>query len=330
MDPTRLWYGRHPLSVALLPLAWLYCAVVGLRRLAYRQGLLRRTRLAAAVAVVGNLTVGGTGKTPLTLALAALARERGWRPAILARGYGGRGRDWPQAVAPDSDPGLVGDEPVLLARRSVCPVVAGPDRVAAGELAIRRFGCDLLICDDGLQHYRLVRDLEIVAIDGERGLGNGRCLPAGPLREPAKRLRSADLVVRQGDGGGGYGFRLVAGEAVDVRDPARRLPLAAFRDRRVTAVAGIGNTGRFFALLRAAGMWVDERPYPDHHPYTAAEVAAWPPGPVLMTEKDAVKCATFGGADRWYCPVEAVPDPAFVEAVFARLGPAPGQSPAPI
>jgi tetraacyldisaccharide 4'-kinase len=214
---------------------------------------------------------------------------------------------------------------VLLARRGVCPVVAGPDRFADGDFAIRRFGCDLLLCDDGLQHYRLARDLEIAAIDGERGLGNGRCLPAGPLREPVARLDSVDLVVRKGGDGPGHRFSLVPGEAINLRDRDRRVPLAAFRDRRVTAVAGIGNPGRFFAMLRGHGMWVDERPYPDHHPFSAAEVAAWPPGPVLMTEKDAVKCATFGGADHWCCPVDAVPDPAFVEAVFDRLAAALGR-----
>ncbi len=325
MDPTPIWYGRHPLSAALLPLAWLYCTAIRLRRLAYRSGIFPVCRLKVPVVVVGNLTVGGTGKTPLVLKLAESAKARGWHPGILARGYGGRGRDWPQAVEADSDPGLLGDEPVLLARRGVCPVVAGPDRVADGELAIGRFGCDLLLCDDGLQHYRLARDLEIAAVDGERGLGNGRCLPAGPLREPAARLKSVDLVIRKDGGGPGHRFGLVPGKAASLRDPGRRLPLDAFRDRRVTAVAGIGNPGRFFAMLRARGMRVDERPYPDHYRYTAADLASWPPGPVLMTEKDAVKCATFGRADHWCCPVEAAPDPAFVEAVFARLGPAPGR-----
>ena len=325
MDPTPIWYGRHPLSTALLPLAWLYGAAARLHRFAYRRGLLRARRLPVPVVVVGNLTVGGTGKTPLVLKLAEVAAARGWHPGILTRGYGGRGKDWPQAVEAASDPGLLGDEPVLLARRGICPVVAGPDRVADGELAIRRFGCDLLLCDDGLQHYRLARDLEIAAIDGERGLGNGRCLPAGPLREPAARLESVDLVIRKGGTGPGHCFRLVPGEAINLRDPSRRLPLAAFRDLRVTAVAGIGNPGRFFAMLRGQGMWVDERPYPDHYPYTAADMAAWPLGPVLMTEKDAVKCATFGGADHWCCPVEAVPDAAFVEAVFGWLGASPGR-----
>ena len=239
------------------------------------------------------------------------------------RGYGARSPLWPRVVDAADDPKLVGDEPLLLARCGVCPVVVGPDRVADGELAIRRLGCNLLLCDDGLQHYRLARDLEIAVIDGERGLGNGRCLPAGPLREPRGRLRGVDLTIRNGGDAPGHRFTLVPGAAYRLSDPACRLPLSAWRGQRVTAVAGIGHPGRFFAMLRGCGILVDERPYPDHHPFTAAQAAAWPPGPVLMTEKDAVKCAAFAGADQWVCPVQARPDPAFVATVFARLGSAP-------
>jgi tetraacyldisaccharide 4'-kinase len=319
MNPAAVWYGRHPMSLALLALGWLYCGVARLRRALYRGGGLKTWRLPCPVVVVGNLTVGGTGKTPLVLLVAEMALERGLRPAILIRGYRGRGRDWPRTVTPDDDPDLVGDEPVLLARRGVCPVIAGPDRVADGHLAVARHGCDLIISDDGLQHYRLERDLEVAVIDGERGLGNGRCLPAGPLREPRGRLASVDLVVRNGAGGGGYGFTLEPGAAVNLLDPRETRPLSAFRGLRVTAVAGIGNPGRFFALLRAHGMLVEEWPYPDHHACTPEDLAAWPPGPVLMTEKDAVKCAKFGARNLWYCPVRAVPDSALADTLVARL-----------
>lgn len=319
MDPNVLWYGRHPVSLALVPLAWLYCTVAVARRALYRGGVLRARRLSRPVVVVGNLTVGGTGKTPLVLRLAELAVERGLRPGILIRGYRGRAQDWPRRVGPEDDPALVGDEALLLARRGVCPVIAGPDRAAGGRLAIEGHGCDLILCDDGLQHYRLERDLEVAVIDGERELGNGRCLPAGPLREPPSRLASVDLVIRNGGQGAGHRFRLVPGLAVNLRDPSLTRPLRAFRGQRVTAVAGIGNPGRFFELLRSNGLQVQGRAYPDHHPFSAEDAGHWPPGPVLMTEKDAVKCVKFGGSEHWYCPVRAIPDAAFVAALFARL-----------
>ena len=323
-DPADLWYGpRHPLTVALAPLGWIYCGVARLRRHGYRRGWFAVRRPGVPVVVVGNLTVGGTGKTPLVLQIAELALARGWHPAILLRGYGGRARDWPRQVAADADPAAVGDEAVLLARRGLCPVVAGPDRGAAAELAVDRLGCDLILCDDGLQHYRLARDLEIAVVDGVRGLGNGRCLPAGPLREPAARLASVDLVIANGGSGPGHRFELVPGAAWSLADPRRRRPLGQFSGERVTAVAGIGNPGRFFAMLRGLGIAVTERPYPDHHPYSAADAAGWGAGPVLMTEKDAVKCTAFAGPDHWVCPVEARPDPGFVTAVFAGLGAAP-------
>ncbi len=324
MDPTAIWYRRHhPLSLALAPLGWIYCLVALVRRYGYRHGWFAVRRLPVPVVVVGNLTVGGTGKTPLVLRLAELAIARGWRPAIILRGYGARSGPWPRVAAAGDDPMVVGDEALLLARRGLCPVVVGPDRVADAEIAIQDCGCNLLLCDDGLQHYRLARDLEIAVVDGERGLGNGRCLPAGPLREPRARLATVDLVIHNGGILAGHRFGLVPDDVHALCDPARHRPLSGFRGQRVTAVAGIGNPGRFFAMLRTEGILVDERPYPDHHPFTAADAAHWPPGPVLMTEKDAVKCAAFAGADHWVCPVAAVPDPAFVAAVFARLGSAP-------
>lgn len=319
LDPAAVWYGRHPLSLALAPLGWVYCGVAILRRHLYRTGRLKVRRLPCPVVVVGNLTVGGTGKTPLVLSLAELAVARGLRPAIVTRGYRGRARDWPRTVSPQDDPDQIGDEPLLLARRGLCPVIAGPDRVADAELAIASHGCDLILCDDGLQHYRLARDLEIAVIDGERGLGNGRCLPAGPLREPPNRLATVDFVIRHGGGGDGFRFALAPGPAVNLADQSQTRPLPDFRGERVTAVAGIGNPGRFFDLLRGHGILVEERPYPDHHAFSAADVAAWPPGPVLMTEKDAVKCAKFGGPDHWYCPVQAQTDPDFVSALLSRL-----------
>ena len=327
IDPTPFWYGRpcefapgkRLLSRLLLPLSWLYCGIVRGRRLGYRAGLFARVSLPVPVIVVGNLTVGGTGKTPLVLRLASLLRERGWTPGIVTRGYGGQATTWPRQVHPESDPALVGDEPVLLARRSGCTVVAGPQRVEAGALALRLGDCDILLTDDGLQHYRMARDLEIALIDGERGFGNGRCLPAGPLREPPSRLASVDLAVYHGGTGHAPSMRLIPGAAVNLRRPELTRPLADFRGERIFAVAGIGHPGRFFALLADAGLDIESRAYPDHYRFSARDLAHWPAGPVLMTEKDAVKCATLGGDNHWYLPVEAVLDEAFLARFDAKL-----------
>jgi tetraacyldisaccharide 4'-kinase len=221
--------------------------------------------------------------------------------------------------------------------RCCWPVVAGPDRIADALVLAGDLGCDLLVSDDGLQHYRLRRDLEIAVLDGRRGLGNGRCLPAGPLREPPRRLTEVGLVVHtDGDalgraslGGGngrhgqgsdlGFALVLVPGAAVNLADPGQTRLLADFRGQNLTAVAGIGNPGRFFGLLRSVGLELAERAYPDHHLYTAADAAAWGDETVLMTEKDAVKCAGFARPTHWYLPVEARPEAAFVASLEQRL-----------
>ncbi|MFE8032407.1 tetraacyldisaccharide 4'-kinase [Thiohalocapsa marina] len=320
LNPTDIWYGRrHPLARLLLPLSWLYDAIVRVRRRAYLKGWLTSERLPAPVVMVGNLTVGGTGKTPLVLRLVELLRAQGWTPAIITRGYGGRAEHWPQRVTPASDPDRVGDEPVLLARRSGCIVVAGPDRVAAGRLAIELSSCDILISDDGLQHYRLARDLEIVLIDGARGFGNGRCLPAGPLREPPERLNSVDLALHKGGVGSGHRMQLHPGELVNLRDPSRRCPLSDLSGQQVYAVAGIGHPEPFFTQLEAAGLRVERRPYPDHHRYRPQDAEHWRGLPVIMTEKDAVKCAAFAESDHWSLPVEAILDPEFESRFLAKL-----------
>jgi len=335
--PEQLWYGQGllagALSALLAPLGWLYCSVAGLRALAYRRGWFNAESAGVPVVVVGNLTVGGTGKTPLVLWLVAHLRERGLRPGVAMRGYGGKGQGPPRLVQADSDPFEFGDEPVLLAGRAGCPVVVGPDRVAAARLLASVHGCDIVVTDDGLQHYRLRRDCEILLIDGMRGFGNGRCLPAGPLREPRGRAARADLVVvNLGDGFGDGGFdergaggdlgamrmTLVPGDAVNLYHAGEHRALGAFRGERVTAVAGIGNPERFFAMLRNLGLDTVTRAFPDHHRYTASDLARLPDGPVLMTEKDAVKCRAWAAAEHWYVPVQARPDAAFVVA-FDRI-----------
>lgn len=298
-----LWWRPQPPPPLLRPLAALYGAVADARAAAQRDAA---RRLPVPVIVVGNIAVGGTGKTPVTLALAALLRELGRRPGVIARGYGGRG-PFPLPVDAGSDPAAAGDEPVLIARRGALPVAVAPDRHAAGLALVQAHPeVDVLLCDDGLQHYRLARDLELCVIDGARGHGNGWRLPAGPLREPPARAAACALQLVNGGEAAPYGdralrFDLVLDAAESLAD-GRREPLAAWRGRAVHAVAGIGHPARFFAALRAAGLQVEEHAFADHHAYRAADLAFGDDRPVLMTEKDAVKCRAFAEDRRWAVP----------------------------
>jgi tetraacyldisaccharide 4'-kinase len=310
---TKLWYREHAGPSLLQPLGWLYGGLMALRRGAYSSGWARSAGAGRPVVVVGNLTVGGTGKTPLTIWLARALRAAGLRVGIVARGYGSRAGRGPRRVALDSLWQEVGDEPLILARRSACPTVVGMDRLAAARL-LAADGVDVILADDGLQHLRLARDCEIVVIDGARGIGNGRLLPAGPLREPAARLHQVDAVVVNGAMTRGslapllpgvvLGMRLEPTEVVSLDERSRR-PLASFTGQRVHGVAGIGNPQRFFDELRTHGLEVIEHAFPDHHPLTVAEVAFADALPVLMTEKDAVKFGSLADPRLWYVPVTA-------------------------
>jgi tetraacyldisaccharide 4'-kinase len=317
----RIWFGSRLAAVPLLPLAAVFWLVSTLRRLAYRSGILSSARLPVPVVVVGNLTVGGAGKTPLVIWLARHLRDRGHRVAVLSRGYRGRGGAFPATVTPATDPAVVGDEPVLLAQRTGCPVVVDPDRVRGGRWLLGQMHCDLFVADDGLQHHRLDRDLEIAVVDGERRFGNGLLLPAGPLREGRGRLRTVDLVVANGGvpHAGEHRMALRARAIRPLARPDAEQPIDAWRGRRVHALAGIGNPERFFRMLRELGLEVDPLPFPDHHAFTAADLDPPGDGPVLMTEKDAVKCQAFAGPRHWVVPVDAELDAAFVSRLDARL-----------
>jgi len=317
----RYWDSLNLAVLLLWPLSLGFGAAVRLRRLAYQRGWFKSCRVNAPVIVVGNITVGGAGKTPLVIWLVEVLRDAGYRPGVVSRGYGGRSPCWPQRVEADSDPREVGDEPVLLARRCRCPVVVAPDRVAAARTLLADYPCDVILCDDGLQHYRLARDLEIAVIDGARGLGNGFLLPAGPLREPPGRLASVDFVVSNHGAPrtGAFRMTLAAGQAVNLADPGLTRPLASFRGGAVRAVAGIGNPGRFFSLLQDFGIRILEQPFPDHHPFTAADLDFADRLPVLMTEKDAVKCQSLARDTFWYVPVAARVDPELPTRLLARL-----------
>jgi tetraacyldisaccharide 4'-kinase len=288
----RIWYGKSPLRWGLWPISAVYLTLARLRRTAYRRGWRPVVQSPVPVIVVGNVSVGGTGKTPFVIWLAEQLKQRGRRVGIVTRGYRGKGTRWPRAVAPDSDPEEVGDEPVLLARRTGCPVAAGPDRVACVEALLEHGRVDVVLSDDGLQHYRLGRSFEIAVVDGARGMGNGLCLPAGPLREPVSRLQEVDAIVVNGGEWGHAGvFRAeaVVTKVYHLKDGALRT-LESFKAEPVHAVAGIGNPQRFFDLLRDADLEVEEHPLADHAEIGPEQLSFDEPGAVLITEKDAVKC----------------------------------------
>jgi tetraacyldisaccharide 4'-kinase len=322
----RLWYEETPGVSVLQPFSWVYGAAVSMRRTAYERGWVTSHGVGRPAIVVGNLTVGGTGKTPLTIWLASHLRQRGCEVGLVSRGYG-REQGGLRTVTSDSSWQEVGDEPLILHRRTGCMTLVASDRVA-GARALVELGAKVILADDGLQHLRMRRDCEIVVVDGARGLGNGRVLPAGPLRESGVRAQAADALVVNGGAEGepvrglppelaaaALRMRLRAAHARRVADAGQEQPLEAFRGRPVHAVAGIGNPQRFFADLRARGLELIEHPFPDHHALSAADLDFGDGLAVLMTEKDAVKCRQAAGPRHWYVPVEAD----FSEADSRRL-----------
>jgi tetraacyldisaccharide 4'-kinase len=322
----QVWYGGRGGGAWLLPLSWLYGAVSALHRIAHRSGLARVRRAAVPVVVVGNITAGGTGKSPLVAALAAALTARGIPVGVLLRGYGARRKDPARVVAGD-DPLEVGDEAVMLADATGVPVVAGVDRARGAALLVAA-GARLVLCDDGLQHPALARDLEIAVVDAVRGIGNGRLLPAGPLREVPSRLTRVDWVIWHGEPPSPPRWRGTAGSLAMQLEPGAVRPivggaaprsLASFAGKPVHAVAGIGDPGRFFAMLRAAGLAPHEHPFPDHHAYTPQDLDFGDDAPVLMTAKDAVKCRRFADPRLWEVPVVARLSPADGAALIDQI-----------
>jgi tetraacyldisaccharide 4'-kinase len=310
----KLWYEKHPLRWVLWPFSLIYKAIVCLRR-AYLLGF-RQQQFPVPVIVVGNLTVGGVGKTPLVIALAKQLKAKGLRVGIVSRGYGAGFKAFPHEVTLDNLASEVGDEPLLIAKKSGCPVVIAPKRVQAVNYLLAQHKSQIIISDDGLQHYAMGRAIEIVVVDGVRGLGNGLCLPAGPLRESAERLRKSDLiVVNGGDWAGAYSMEMQPGElthlATGQEVGVETLPTP------VAAVAAIGHPQRFFTTLQNLGIAIIKYPFPDHHHFRAKELH-FDEKSVIMTEKDAVKCRAFA-ADSWYfLPVEAKLSDSFWQALWAH------------
>ncbi len=324
----RLWYRSSfgPALVLLAPVSVLFAAVVTARRAAYRTGLLRVAHLSRPVIVVGNITVGGVGKTPIVIWLATRLAAQGCRVGVVLRGYGGRSAQWPRDVDSATSTLEVGDEAVLIAARTQAIVVAGPDRTACARRAIER-GAQIVLSDDGLQHYALGRDLEIAVLDAQRGVGNGWLLPAGPLREPVDRLARADFVVVHHREGAGATTRLPVNH-VPVRSVLRQAmnlvtgearALSSFAGQRVHALAAIGNPQAFFNALHTHGLDVQEHSFADHAELDARDLAFADGAPVLMTEKDAVKCRAFAAPHCWAVRLELVFDEPAAAALLARI-----------
>ena len=320
------WTRITVITLLLAPLSWLFRAVVATRRFLYQTLPSLSQRLPVAVIVVGNISVGGTGKTPLVLWLVARLREAGYQPGIVSRGYGGA-HELAHAVDGDSDATRYGDEPVLLARRSACPVWIGKDRVAAARaLLAANPHCNIIVADDGLQHYRLARTLEIAVIDGTRGHGNGFMLPAGPLREPLARLNSVDAVVVRGAVAvpkpatpPHFAMMLDATGLRNLHDASLHLAVGGLHGKRVHAVAGIGNPQQFFDALTQLGIMHTPHAFADHHPFSASDLKFENCDAVVMTEKDAVKCERYATDTHWALEAEAKVDDALAQLVLDRI-----------
>ncbi|TCJ25240.1 tetraacyldisaccharide 4'-kinase [Halomonas sp. GDM18] len=318
------WYRGAGWLHLLRPLEHVYKNVVARKRNAYLTGKREVWKAPVPVIVIGNITVGGTGKSPLVAWLGRWLSEQGWRPGIISRGYGGHSPRYPLYVQADTDPQHAGDEPVMLAQQTGLPVAVDPDRPSAARRLIAA-GCDILLSDDGLQHHALGRDIELVVVDGERAFGNQRCLPAGPLREPLSRLASVDAVISNGviDCSRlpveSHCMKLTPVHwrhlIDDVRYPAHQLPFSG----QVHALAGIGNPQRFFRTLTNLGVEHLPRPLADHHRFTATDLRFSDNLPVVMTAKDAVKCRSFANERCWALDVEARPDQALVDWLAKRL-----------
>lgn len=304
----QLWQSKRWAHLLLLPISWLYGLLTALRRLLYRCNILTTHKLAVPVIVVGNITVGGTGKTPLVIHLVQALKSAGYNPGIISRGYGGEATG---LVTADSSPALMGDEPVLMAKRAGVPVSVNPDRVAAGQTLLNAHpNCDVVVSDDGLQHYRLHRDVEIALVN-THALGNQYLLPAGPLREPLARLQTVDIIVNSGDEPlpsvperSDYQMRL-KGDIFYTLDHKQSHSAMFFKDKVVYAIAAIGHPQRFFASLTALGLRFNTRTFPDHHPFKLEDFVDVQQETILMTEKDAVKCQSLPLHDAWYLPVHA-------------------------
>ena len=308
----KQWQTLTCWHILLIPLSWLFGFIVFVRKFFYTIGLLKSIQLSVPVIIVGNISVGGTGKTPLVIWLVEQLKSAGYQPGVISRGYGGAARQVAEVFA-HSNPAEVGDEPVVIARRASCPVFVGSDRVAAGQALLKAYpNCNVLVSDDGLQHYRLKRAVEIALINSQDSFGNKQLLPAGPLREKMNRLTNIDIVI---DSAGGvtqqtksaptYTMRLQGDTFFSVKNAQEHRSIDFFKDKKLVAIAGIGKPERFFNHLKVSGLQFESYNFTDHHVYTAQDLTVFANKTLLMTEKDAVKCSQLVHDDAWYLPVSA-------------------------
>ena len=313
----RAWYRGAWWLYLLRPAEAVFRSVAAMRRTLYRNGLLSTYRAPVPVVVVGNITVGGTGKTAVVIALVESLQQQGIRVGVISRGYGAKGLVAALGVTAESRPEHCGDEPLLIHQRTGCPCWVAASRSAAARALLAAAEVDILISDDGLQHYALARDLEIALLDNERGIGNGFCLPAGPLREPAARLQSVDHVLYRNDSDPGCSMHYTSAALINLGSGQRCLPTPAELAVEVHGVAGLGQPAQFFDTLRRQGFTVQEHSFPDHHGYTAADFTGMGNMPIIMTEKDAVKCRGLAGDNAWYLTIDAQLPAAVTSAVVA-------------
>lgn len=303
----RIWSGKSWFYILLLPFSWLYGAITLLRRFAYQKGWLASWKAPVPVVIVGNLTAGGNGKTPVVIWLVEQLIQQGFKPGVVSRGYGGKSDHYPLLLTSDTTPAMAGDEPVLIHHRTTAPVAVAPNRRDAVKALLTQYDLDVIITDDGLQHYALQRDYEIVVIDGQRRFGNGWWLPAGPMRERVGRLNSVDAIIVNGgvSQGNEIGMTLEGDIAVNLKTGEKQ-PVQQIK--KAVAIAGIGHPPRFFNSLREKGITlITTKAFSDHSDYSAQELQDLTPDlePLIMTEKDAVKCQHFAQDNWWYLPVNA-------------------------
>lgn len=325
----QIWYQPTLFAQCLRPLSWIYRVIIALRRCCYHLKIFASTKFPVPVVIVGNITVGGTGKTPLVRWLVEWLQSQGYRPGIVSRGYKGTSKHWPQIISSELSPTTVGDEAYMLFLQTGCPVVVAPDRVAAVKVLLDTFQCDIVVSDDGLQHYALARDIEIAVIDSARGLGNQLCLPAGPLREPCSRLHEVDIAVFHGGSDAEPNMKLTGSEFHAVGNPDQKIDLETFQQKTIHAVAGIGHPQRFFDELIRQGLTIKPHIFPDHHRYQFSDINFAQDEMVIMTEKDAVKCRLFADDRHWYFPVRAQVNEIFElklkELLLPKIKPASGE-----
>ena len=309
----KVWYSNNIFSLLLSPLSLIYISIIYLRYTLYQLGLISITKINVPTIVIGNIVAGGTGKTPLVIWLAKHFKDKGFLPGIVSRGYGGTYLSNIELVKPTSNPLLVGDEPVIIARNTNCPVVVAKKRAKGAKELVEKYNCNIILCDDGMQHYSLARDIEIAVIDGQRRFGNNYCFPAGPLREPKSRIFKADLIVSK------YNARTCEHkmdytyhQLVSLNELSKTIPISDLHGMTVHAIAGINNPDHFFSYLRSHKLELIIHKFPDHYSYTEDDVKFDDNFPVVMTEKDAVKCLNYSSDKHWYIPISAELSKSFV------------------